>query len=98
MVRRPPRSTLFPYTTLFRSTLFESYEGRGAYFTNTLLEIEVGEGARLERLVHVGEAQPAIAVSTCEVRLAAGRSEEHMLELQSRQYLACLLLLENKTK
>src|SRR3712207_7775416 len=81
MIRRPPRSTLFPYTTLFRSVEFDGdgspgREGRG-------IEPEAGDVA--------GPAAEAPLV-----RVAA-RSEEHTSELQSRQYLVCRLLLEKKT-
>jgi Fe-S cluster assembly protein SufD len=51
-------------------TLFESYEGRGAYFANTLIEITLGEGARLERLVRQHDSDAGVSVSTAEVRLA----------------------------
>ena len=54
-------------------TLFESYEGRGSgYFANTLIEIEVGAGARLERIVRLDEPADAVSISTSEVRLSAG--------------------------
>jgi Fe-S cluster assembly protein SufD len=53
-------------------TLFESYEGHGAYFANTLLEIAVGAGARLERIVRLDETEGAVSVSTAEVTLSPG--------------------------
>src|SRR3712207_8047906 len=83
MIRRPPRSTLFPYTTLFRS------ERPGD---------AVGHVLGHERLAHplvdpvggLGRSQP--------VERELLRSEEHTSELQSRQYLVCRLLLEKKKK
>src|SRR3712207_7263340 len=82
MIRRPPRSTLFPYTTLFRSDLHERAVG-GQLRLGHLLDPEgLAEG------VHDGGAHG--------LRSRAGRSEEHTSELQSRQYLVCRLLLEKK--
>src|SRR3712207_7252566 len=89
MIRRPPRSTLFPYTTLFRSTLEVGHVEEGVdveereEVTNVLLAVEV--------LVH-----GANRGSHCCAGEDAGRSEEHTSELQSRQYLVCRLLLEKK--
>src|SRR3712207_7803588 len=90
MIRRPPRSTLFPYTTLFRS---------GAFPFGTAREIDLGHGPVLAlRVSFVGELgwelYPAseLAATTYE------RSEEHTSELQSRQYLVCRLLLEKKKR
>src|SRR3712207_6998879 len=81
MIRRPPRSTLFPYTTLFRS----SADG-----TVRLWEVATGQALATLR-GHTG--------SVFGVALSAdgGRSEEHTSELQSRQYIVCRLLLENKS-
>src|SRR3712207_8460704 len=90
MIRRPPRSTLFPYTTLFRSPLLERAGGR----------------ARSTSFTTRGQWHKGWSSSSCycfnmpllsaveEVRCA--RSEEHTSELQSRQYLVCRLLLEKK--
>src|SRR3712207_8156448 len=84
MIRRPPRSTLFPYTTLFRSAILifvVTVVGSTAVFALWLREVTtpqvalLGSGNRLSLLV---------------------RSEEHTSELQSRQYLVCRLLLEKK--
>src|SRR3712207_8642731 len=94
MIRRPPRSTLFPYTTLFRSNLFfqlvnARYE-RGAMILTSNRgfgewDQVFGDGvvaaALLDRLLH---------------HATVVRSEEHTSELQSRQYLVCRLLLEKK--
>src|SRR3712207_8003338 len=89
MIRRPPRSTLFPYTTLFRSI--------GAKIT-PFLENQVGEyRTRLKLLLGAVLVVLLIACANLANLLAArGRSEEHTSELQSRQYLVCRLLLEKK--
>src|SRR5947209_14487657 len=83
MIRRPPRSTLFPYTTLFRSNL-ESLISRTLQQKRELTDT-VGRGADAE-IFH------SIPLPGYE------RSEEHTSELQSRQYLVCRLLLEKKKK
>src|SRR3712207_7367204 len=85
MIRRPPRSTLFPYTTLFRS------RADGEPRVQQLRVVELGD----EALVDVAQAVDQLAVP----RLGGDhRSEEHTSELQSRQYLVCRLLLEKKKK
>src|SRR3712207_8738195 len=92
MIRRPPRSTLFPYTTLFRSGREEAevlVQPRG------LGVVVAGPD------VHVVAHAVALAADhdqRLRVRLQPGRSEEHTSELQSRQYLVCRLLLEKKKK
>src|SRR3712207_8751792 len=90
MIRRPPRSTLFPYTTLFRSPRRRLDRVEGAALA------VVGDRIALETLdVALHHHQEIVEV----VRDAAGeRSEEHTSELQSRQYLVCRLLLEKKKK
>src|SRR3712207_7258967 len=92
MIRRPPRSTLFPYTTLFRSV---RRRDRGARrLGGRCPGAELPERARrLERSGRVGVRRVARAR-----RRGAARSEEHTSELQSRQYLVCRLLLEKKKK
>src|SRR5258707_3660038 len=80
MIRRPPRSTLFPYTTLFRS--FQRQDA-------TRGDARVSAPAHAD---HHGAANAALDPETLEV----ARSEEHTSELQSRQYLVCRLLLEKK--
>src|SRR2546429_4098372 len=95
MIRRPPRSTLFPYTTLFRS--------RRDAATPEVLEdhpqLERAEAARLLRTVLGEPRQPteALALPGAEIRRHE-RSEEHTSELQSRLHLVCRLLLEKKKK
>src|SRR3712207_9367944 len=86
MIRRPPRSTLFPYTTLFRSVLRALDQLAGHRHEVGLRRRDLAERARRLR----GEDLRERAV--VHVRLA--RSEEHTSELQSRQYLVCRLLLE----
>src|SRR3712207_8826103 len=89
MIRRPPRSTLFPYTTLFRSV-------------DVAARVE-GDGSGVDEVAR-GAAVPAPFVDERPVRGVPGvggvvdldRSEEHTSELQSRQYLVCRLLLEKK--
>src|SRR3712207_8269374 len=85
MIRRPPRSTLFPYTTLFRSTS-QGVQGPGHTLTSP-------ECLRCQRPPRRGAPAAGAAVAR-----RGGRSEEHTSELQSRQYLVCRLLLEKKKK
>src|SRR3712207_8484921 len=93
MIRRPPRSTLFPYTTLFRSE--PSVVGR----RRSLSALPSERGVR----PHRRGAPPSPRAERAQrrrraARRAADRSEEHTSELQSRQYLVCRLLLEKKKK
>src|SRR3712207_7465712 len=88
MIRRPPRSTLFPYTTLFRSSMsFEQMTSR--------LAIMMG-GRIAEEMIFGKEKVTSGAQSDIEQATRLARSEEHTSELQSRQYLVCRLLLEKK--
>src|SRR3712207_7768486 len=97
MIRRPPRSTLFPYTTLFRSLGFANiFPCLSVKITNpldpnlifsTIFEICFGLKSRL--------STPLISLEFF-IATSAERSEEHTSELQSRQYLVCRLLLEKK--
>src|SRR3712207_8380882 len=111
MIRRPPRSTLFPYTTLFRSLLtliaLTAMTGQQAHFLHPFYERRRSIDTQHElftdvihrllvvlpqheqhQILRIGNAQ------WLEIRFI--RSEEHTSELQSRQYLVCRLLLENK--
>src|SRR3712207_8308648 len=97
MIRRPPRSTLFPYTTLFRSVL-----GIVLADADHLARQDRGQQPDVGlRVARPGEGDPAEGVALDLGDLAvpvenAERSEEHTSELQSRQYLVCRLLLEKK--
>src|SRR5258708_14619401 len=80
MIRRPPRSTLFPYTTLFRS----------------MFQLRFGEGAPERRSVDQLRGIEGVRVREIYKGLAKQRSEEHTSELQSPDHLVCRLLLEKK--
>src|SRR3712207_8484928 len=100
MIRRPPRSTLFPYTTLFRSALVAIlYYGAGriglelAYLDGAVAALWPPAGLGLAVLFLYGvRLWPGIVIGDLLLR-----SEEHTSELQSRQYLVCRLLLEKNT-
>src|SRR3712207_7760468 len=94
MIRRPPRSTLFPYTTLFRSqadTLF------GYGDTLAVLTVEAPRTV-ISNMAVTGQLRASNPATDCEdaSNQTLQRSEEHTSELQSRQYLVCRLLLEKK--
>src|SRR3712207_7393876 len=108
MIRRPPRSTLFPYTTLFRSAIYF-----GGIIDNNaaqLIKDKVGAGMSNEEVAFIGpdgifldellsqagDAAEGIYVTFGGLPQSELRSEEHTSELQSRQYLVCRLLLEKK--
>src|SRR3712207_8959712 len=94
MIRRPPRSTLFPYTTLFRSV--PGGAGDPAALDDRRVAPRAHGDTPVVAVAHVavGQVQPG----GLGLAVAAGRSEEHTSELQSRHYLVCRLLLEtNKT-
>src|SRR3712207_8763985 len=97
MIRRPPRSTLFPYTTLFRSDIHcvTKWSKLGTTWT----------GVSVDTLLEAVETEAEHVTAWCDgdytTNLAVEdltRSEEHTSELQSRQYLVCRLLLEKKNK
>src|SRR3712207_8008625 len=92
MIRRPPRSTLFPYTTLFRS--LSQFAVRLERPRVALLLVERLKD--LPRFEQLGDRTPLAFRQVREVWREAYRSEEHTSELQSRQYLVCRLLLEKK--
>src|SRR3712207_8265016 len=92
MIRRPPRSTLFPYTTLFRS---ETCCGAAGSYNITQPEMARQVGQRKARNIIDTGAQ-AVFTGNVGCLLQIARSEEHTSELQSRQYLVCRLLLEKK--
>src|SRR3712207_8944547 len=102
MIRRPPRSTLFPYTTLFRSRdvgrglRAVAWERSAGQVVQAVLTVAV----LLVAPSPVRPAMPFLALALLAGAAAvalASRSEEHTSELQSRQYLVCRLLLEKKT-
>src|SRR3712207_7136690 len=86
MIRRPPRSTLFPYTTLFRS--------RRALFYRPFVRTRPKTSPASPSAPRPPNARPVFDKRASR----PGRSEEHTSELQSRQYLVCRLLLEKKTQ
>src|SRR3712207_7118417 len=99
MIRRPPRSTLFPYTTLFRSmtrtdVTVQVREPDGSLAQRTKTMYDSGYGPILTSL----QGLPLFPwnTTTAYALFDANRSEEHTSELQSRQYLVCRLLLEKK--
>src|SRR3712207_9261364 len=90
MIRRPPRSTLFPYTTLFRSEEIDLVGmGKNTFLKRNRRILESSIDALFYSLL-------SALVEKYEQLLTAVRSEEHTSELQSRQYLVCRLLLEKK--
>src|SRR3712207_8733984 len=92
MIRRPPRSTLFPYTTLFRSPVTPSRAPTPVAF------VPLRESKRPPTTTCPSEPARTIAMTWLLVAVLPSRSEEHTSELQSRQYLVCRLLLEKKTQ
>src|SRR3712207_7642834 len=90
MIRRPPRSTLFPYTTLFRSVPSDDQGVRTSKPTTGRTRKAMPRAA--------GTRSGAGIRAESRGRLTTARSEEHTSELQSRQYLVCRLLLEKKKK
>src|SRR3712207_8774267 len=88
MIRRPPRSTLFPYTTLFRSVVGQQVEH----------ELQQGADLRAHLLLRAVDVRVVLGEPAGPREAVHHRSEEHTSELQSRQYLVCRLLLEKKTK
>src|SRR3712207_6875092 len=97
MIRRPPRSTLFPYTTLFRSLGDENLDDESRARLQTIADSTNGrylQGTTAANLqARFNEVSAAL---NCQAPPATVRSEEHTSELQSRQYLVCRLLLEKK--
>src|SRR3712207_7034164 len=95
MIRRPPRSTLFPYTTLFRSqptvTKAPARSGDTTVDRASATDTSPSEGSSQAAAVQFKPGSSNAAAPT-------SRSEEHTSELQSRQYLVCRLLLEKKKK
>src|SRR3712207_8634546 len=101
MIRRPPRSTLFPYTTLFRSLLeVVEVEEEGRHLRAVaaralkLVDEVLAQVARVVEFRQVVGLREALGLGHARGVRERGRSEEHTSELQSRQYLVCRLLLE----
>src|SRR3712207_8838176 len=95
MIRRPPRSTLFPYTTLFRSyALTQRAESR----IKTAPRSKVSPRPSSSEITAAPSKLRPIPAQPSGLSLSPRRSEEHTSELQSRQYLVCRLLLEKKNK
>src|SRR3712207_8219460 len=90
MIRRPPRSTLFPYTTLFRSR-------RSSTSVKPPVDAPASKARRPSTGTGNASSAPSSLCAPRETQLGT-RSEEHTSELQSRQYLVCRLLLETKKK
>src|SRR2546430_9234058 len=93
MIRRPPRSTLFPYTTLFRSSFVELREAEGE-----VDDIDAVVVVRREVLDCLSRGLALLTSLRSMYLLDEGRSEEHTSELQSQSNLVCRLLLEKKKK
>src|SRR3712207_8274107 len=89
MIRRPPRSTLFPYTTLFRS---DRLSWLHSLLSQHVAALQPGQSTEALVLSPNGHVEHHLQL------VETGRSEEHTSELQSRQYLVCRLLLEKKKK
>src|SRR3712207_8985721 len=97
MIRRPPRSTLFPYTTLFRSIGFAEALSDDGKLTGRGHPLIRGLAAGIMTTIGgLGHALPYLIPDFWTATILATRSEEHTSELQSRQYLVCRLLLEKK--
>src|SRR3712207_6948957 len=101
MIRRPPRSTLFPYTTLFRSELVAAAREGEARAVARLISLVEDASPVLRDVAaalapHTGHAQVLGLTGSPGVGKSTTRSEEHTSEFQSRQYLVCRLLLEKK--
>src|SRR2546422_7524302 len=92
MIRRPPRSTLFPYTTLFRSAV-------GKTGSKNIASTRIHHGqVRHAVAVKVAYSHGVVSRRCACIVVDSGRSEEHTSELQSRLHLVCRLLLEKKKK
>src|SRR3712207_8474360 len=91
MIRRPPRSTLFPYTTLFRSMSVEEAAAAAGRLSGPVYVVKAQ--------IHAGgRGKGKFKELGADAKGGVRRSEEHTSELQSRQYLVCRLLLEKKKK
>src|SRR3712207_8338331 len=93
MIRRPPRSTLFPYTTLFRSEVSDNNAVQRLYANKQKMNLRKGSD-----ILQLGKNEYVYKSKNMNIFFGVKdkRSEEHTSELQSRQYLVCRLLLEKK--
>src|SRR3712207_7144579 len=98
MIRRPPRSTLFPYTTLFRSDLHDVRLDRPGLGALGQVGVPAVVGELVGRAHDLDQGDEPAVAALADLDDGLGRSEEHTSELQSRQYLVCRLLLEKKKK
>src|SRR3712207_8211391 len=98
MIRRPPRSTLFPYTTLFRSSRAAENVRKTKIPSSGIAKSPAARETALFTPEAIPECPPSTELIAVVVSGAMTRSEEHTSELQSRQYLVCRLLLEKKNK
>src|SRR3712207_6867948 len=98
MIRRPPRSTLFPYTTLFRSGIDSNVHGENAIAFGNHATANQDNSLSIGKDTHANGKNSVVLGqnSGANEENAIARSEEHTSELQSRQYLVCRLLLEKK--
>src|SRR3712207_7794029 len=94
MIRRPPRSTLFPYTTLFRSGISDEAQSTAA--VKVLGRMNKRHVAFTDKVIHAQTLSLIMLGHSNDKTKIGLRSEEHTSELQSRQYLVCRLLLEKK--
>src|SRR3712207_8983252 len=102
MIRRPPRSTLFPYTTLFRSDP-EPHESHRDFlsiadFTRSELDALFALAERMRSGEYAARPLAGKSLAMIFMKSSTRRSEEHTSELQSRQYLVCRLLLDKKNQ
>src|SRR3712207_7678895 len=96
MIRRPPRSTLFPYTTLFRSVYYPELEEACLYFRRDDDGNVVTSPGKIRSVAANVQGNSGVPFMDLRRKQIIRRSEEHTSELQSRQYLVCRLLLEKK--
>src|SRR3712207_7078926 len=94
MIRRPPRSTLFPYTTLFRSFATDNY--RAGLLIGQWAKAKFEKSGTQAKIALLDLNPNQVSVDVQRDQGFLERSEEHTSELQSRQYLVCRLLLEKK--
>ena len=96
MIRRPPRSTLFPYTTLFRSISSSGVKAEGAVAISS--KLPYCDKSPLPAIAALKGSPKDVLTEGSKIAASKGRSEEHTSELQSRLHLVCRLLLEKKKK